>query len=286
LEDPEIAKSADFYEQRYIFNFFPELVDYDTGRVLVEYDEVATFLQSFLAFKQAKGFGFASDRRSTDFAVASKFMYKSSNWILEERAMRAGWSLGDVIAETAMAKWANIDLQIYPLTSPNGEIVAEIRQFGAINYGCENVPLAYEFLRELLTEASQWGQNEIIYSCNWSGSLARDSYELQGYPVRTKKSVEPLYYDALMTAAEYRDFGFNSDQTRVQLREIPMSNKDIPILNEDIAVFRYPTAGIEWQFAMDIVQEFEQNGWDPEAVDIETAVDTLISELEVYMWTE
>ena len=31
---------------------------------------------------------------------------------------------------------------------------------------------------------------------------------------------------------------------------------------------------------------FEQAGYDPSAVDIETAVDTLIAELELYMWAE
>ena len=284
LGDQTIAQSASFYEQRYLFNFFPELVDYDTGQVLLDRDKMIAFLESFFAYRALKGIKNGQDTRAaSDFFGLLHESMKKDTWINQGMCMRTGWSLGDVVTETALAEISEINLDIYPLTGSDGQIVAEVRQYVAINYGCENIPLAYELIRELFTEKGQWYQTEFRLSGRWGGRSDRITCALMGYPVRTENSVGDIH-DAFKMDLDVRS-AF-PEQVYNKIHETTLRDKDIPILQETIDVIRYPTAGIEWKFAMDIVKEFEQNGWDPESVDIETAVDTLIAELELYMWAE
>ena len=288
LGDQDLAKSANFFEFRYLFNFFPDLVDYDTGHVTLDREEMITFLESFLAFKQLKGFGFGPyNQDAPDFhGLTSSSIFHTDTWANLNLAMRAGWSLGDVIVETVSAQVTDMDMEVYPLTGLDGQIVAEVRQFGAINYGCDNVGLAYEFLREMLTERMQWLQTDFEYENMWEGGLRNSRHIIQGFPVRTEGAVTTLY-DNMKADLEYTMLFDTDEHLRQRLLDLKLKDKDIPVLKDDLGVVRYPTAGIEWEFTTnEIIIPFEQAGYDPSAVDIETAVDTLIAELELYMWAE
>lgn len=288
LGDQAVARSASFFDVRYLFNFFPELVNYDTGTVLLDPGEMAKFLESYLPYLQLKGFRNNSDSIfPTDFSSIAT-VAQTDTWITRGDCMRVGWSLGDVIAETAIANHLDMNMDIYPLTGPDGKIVAEVRQYGAVNANCEYPDLAYAFLREFLTEENQWSQNTSRLRTFAGGSMLRKTTEIRGYPVRTKNSVEPLFYHAVLTMLDGIYIGPMTYTVEVMeaFQDQGLNNKSIPILQEHLDVVRFPAAGLEWKFATEITKEVEQNGWDPEAVDIETAVDTLISELEVYMWTE
>jgi len=283
LGEPQVAACAKFCEGRYFFNFFPELVDYDTQEVLLDRDELIAFLNSYLAYRDTRGYATPFSVGSESEAVREHYV-QHKKWLQLGECMRAGWSLGDVLLETEFAKHNGTDMKVYPMTGPDGKIVAEVRQFGAVNAGCENVGLAYMFLREFLTEDGQWVQNTGA-RVNFNGhSMLFNRLAFHGYPVRTKGSVEALYNGTMK--AHYQFAGsVDPDLDRVykELAELEVKESDIPILKENIDVARFPAGALEWKFALNTIIEFEQGGWNANAVDVEALVDAFLEELEFYL---
>lgn len=241
--NPEIAAQAHFILGNNGFNFFPELIDYEQQKVLLDKEELTSVLESYAAFIIAQKDSMSwSDARVDDY-VAGRY------WAELGACMKVH-SVQKALNNAAFSKILGIDLEMYPLTGADGKVIAEVSYFGAVDGNCKYPALAYDFLRRFLTEEAQWERNVTIDT---------EEMSADGYCVRTEGSAAP-YFDKvwsrvanhLVSMTVYDDDGNAhkiSDEFLKErknwLRELELTDEDVPILQTEIAVARYPINDIE-----------------------------------------
>ena len=158
-------------------------------------------------------------------------------------------NLADTLHATAIAEVAEYNLEMYPLRSSDGSVVAEVTYYGAVGSSCSNVDLAYAFLRQFLNAEYQWetyrprvaksySLSEVKHREVQNPGLVEDSW-----PVRTAGATQHLWSNI-----QYQSFGFYTDSvsetiTRSKLfqkTDFVLSDEDIPVLSFSVDEVRFP----------------------------------------------
>ena len=173
----------------HIFNYFPELIEYENQEVLVTREELLEFLRSYCACKEVQGAVRAQEPKAFEDMIWRTFEEDRDRfWALRENVQNGAaiGGMSDLISNVLVSQNKDVDVEMLPLAAADGSVIADVTFFGAIGAGCENPELAYELLRPMLKEDAQWMNNKV------DGF----SFEIQvraGWPVRARGAGYQIY---------------------------------------------------------------------------------------------
>ena len=262
-------------------SFLPRLLDYENETVLITPQEIADYMQLYQAWKAVFS-GAEAELRKTwwDFILGQMTpsfrdfyltMYSPEqivtgieefndihNYICDDMYWNtAGLPLytsllSDTLETVGMAKVeeaigdAELEIQMLPLRTANGTLAANISYWGAVGCNSKDPALAYEFLREFLTEEFQWdiyrprARKNAASNKNVTEVQCRGQVE-DSWPVRTVGSVSHLWntvqYQVLTAGNSFRRESFSISR-RIQL--IELNDSDLPALSWPIDEVRFP----------------------------------------------
>lgn len=194
--------------------------------------------------------------------------------------------LSNTLETSAIAKHAEFETAMYPLRAADGSVVASVTYFGAVGCSSKDPALAYEFLRQFLTEEFQWDiyRPRAEHTNSWwditpevqSAGQIEDSW-----PVLTTGSVPYLWsslkYQNIHTWTSTREI---SRQISRQLQKIDLTDSDLPALNWEIDEVRFPVIldGEESiEYALSLL-----NGEDGTPTDVD--IDKLAQQVYQALW--
>lgn len=127
--------------------------------------------------------------------------------------------IADALNFLAAAGASGQSVSMHPLRTTAGDTLALVTYYSAVGSGCENPELAYEFLRQLLTEDAQWEQGRDMLNDEWPFA------PMEGWPVRTVGSVRALWANA---------------QQSGKLPNLLPTDSDVPLVEMKPDVVRFP----------------------------------------------
>ena len=245
------------------FYLFPKLIDYESGNVLLTAEELVEFTRQCWEL---------TDRCERILSVPGASTYVQMGWFplsypdLEDgevdlwESMRAPLCMGGLstaVSAAAIARAEGVELEMFPLRSADGSLVAEITWWGAVGAGCEHPETAYDFLRLMLLPETQWE----LERPTGGGTTAVSGLFGSGWPVRVAGSVEPLWNEL---KAQLGNSGTGDKQItarRQALQSIALTDDDIlPLLTAQVDAARVPMVeGSEWSSVLTNRSEYEEN---------------------------
>lgn len=247
------------------FNFFPQLIDYETGEVAVTAEEMESYLRAWQAYRVQLG-------KATD----AGYHTSGSSDLQQCYGMGMGdspyiyWGIDDFFASceslleaadnVLLARSHGVELDMYPLRATDGSVVADVTMYGAISSGCEHPELAYEFLRNYLSTEFQ----------HESGCL-----DFFGWPVRTEGSVAPICervgYSGLLSTAGMRIINSKN-----------VTDEEMPILDAKIDHVRF-SIPLETDFGDTVASVYDFRNKQAADVDIDLLAEEWIEKLQVHV---
>ncbi len=260
-------------------SLLPRHFDYKAGQVLLTAEQLAEYLRVYQAWKSTNT---ESSQALLDIweekSVEANIKFNKLDGVLSKEEWRrlhpydynfdyfnrippyAGISqnwhtvglplftcrLSDTLETLSIAKHAGFDVEMYPFRAVDGSVVASVTYYGAVGCGCDNPALAYEFLREFLTEEFQWDLYRPRGNKNYSPGKIEVDPQTPGqvensWPVRTAGSV-PYLWDTLRY--QYKDCftaaGGAEGAIVREIRNIELTDADLPALSWPIDEVRLP----------------------------------------------
>ena len=274
--DPKLTFSSSLPTQ-YESSMIPELINYDTEEILVRADDLENRLHEFQQINYLEATEEEEYIQNAYACDTQAYMASNRFWNDGDHPLFVGTltdALKSQIVGTAAGK---ADYLAYPLRSSDGSVVAEITYWGAIDANCENVELAYAFLRQFLSREVQWETTRSELDIDQSGSLYAE-----GYPVRVEGSVAHIS-KSLISMASKRDLSYaeGANERLLALKAVELTDEDFPLLDVEINDVRFPIAWErEVQSALiQLLPTFSQPG----EIDIEKTAGEMIRELEFHL---
>lgn len=237
--------------------FLPPMIDYASGKVLINEAQMSDLLRKY----QGK-----ADTVATSFGMSSYI--SKGTFFTEQQPIDIGW-LHNAVTLSAISKTENQDLVAIPVRAADGDLVACVSYYAAVGNGCSNPELAYEFVREFLTEDVQFEQERLELSKYSAQTIAT------GLPVRSKGKTDELW---TMYKKINKGFGSDEEQTRRKkaVMGVTLTQADVPILDTHIDRVYFATS-FDQQAMVDAVRKvlFEQ-------ADIDTVAKDLIFQLQIH----
>ena len=237
--------------------FLPPMIDYASGKVLINEAQMSALLRKY----QGK-----ADTVAISFGMSSYI--SKGTFFTEQQPIDIGW-LHQVVEFSAISQVENQDLVAIPIRAANGDLVACVSYYAAVGNGCSNPELAYEFVREFLTEDVQFERERLELSKYSATSIA------SGLPVRSKGKTDELW---AMYKKINKGFGSDEEQTRRKkaVMAVSLTQADTPILDAHIDRVYFATS-FDQQTMADAVGTvlFEQ-------ADIDTVAKDLIFQLQIH----
>lgn len=269
--DPQYAADASPYAYyRSMFDLLPELFDYEEGKVKLTVDQLMEYLTRYQAVDNLAG----STLPTVAFSTNS-YINDSEYSLSYDRPMQ-NLHLSSAMSVAAIVQAEKREVTMIPLRATDGDLVAEITYYAAVGAGCEKPDLAYAFLREFLTEESQWEENR-------PRSRDKDSgiYASSGWPVRSRGAVSYLWN---IVRESYLGSSFSTGDRRMRRRRIitvKLTDSDVPVLEEEIDRVRFRLSNLE----VDVLSELMWVVWGvdsgpPTDEDIVAAAEKVIQELQ------
>lgn len=238
--------------------YLPQMIDYASGKVVVGEEELSNFLSSCCSLY--------SDALVSGFGMSTYI--NTGRAFEEENPIYMGWAQ-NAVAFSAISKVSNQDLVAIPIRAADGDLVACVTYYGAVGNGCSNPELAYQLLREFLTEDVQF-EKERLSQTKFTAQTAAS-----GLPVRSRENVSQLWQ---VQRKIYKNFGSETEAIRRKraLMAVTLEQTDVPVL--DVCIDRVHFANSFDQQIMtfavaDILRE---------QADMDTVVKELILQLQMH----
>ena len=302
-------------------SLLPRHFDYKAGQTLLTAGQIAEYLRVYQAWKSINAKSTQAlldvwDKKHVT-AIMSDKLYAFS----EEEARRLfpfdyhvenfndiGWyiclddmnwhtvglplftsRLSDTLETLPVAKHAGFDVDMYPFRATDGSVVASVTYFGAVGCGCENPALAYEFLREFLTEEFQWDFYRPRGNKNKSGFQKEIDPQVPGqvedsWPVRTAGSV-PYLWDTLRYQNTNASSSFRpaSAQISREIHNIVLNDADLPALNWPIDEVRFPVFLKEEESIEHALSLLNEEDGTPTDADIDALAEQVYQNLRYHL---
>ena len=250
---PEFACGAEYWS----LDAFSEIYDYQDREVELEAEDVREYLEQFQKLETVIG---TEVRHRTKLSLANA---KKVQGMDGELFPLHNASLNRSLDYLAMAAVLEKPMELYPLRSEDGDVIATVTYFGAVGADCRNPETAYDFLRQFLLADSQWEKNR-----KGTPEEQNPGIVAAGWPVRTRGSVEALWENRKQQDMS-RDF--------VSARNLEFTDKDLPILQEKIDEVRFPIAEDLWA-AMEPLNDYEK-GNAPTDADLSKIASDFVAQL-------
>ena len=234
-DNPDLVKAMPITLGYQTLAFFPEVVDYDSGEVLISAENITDWLECAFRFDAFQNDSLW-DKGFVDYTCGR-------HWTELDQCVSVA-DIGFAVENAAICKATDLELQMMPLTGPGGKVVAEVTKYGAINAKTAYPELAYQFLRQYLMEDTQWMKNV-------TASVFSDSQN-DGYCVRTVNSVENLlpvmwevsnavaYFYIDTDGVLYKLPDSELERRDMRIRTMKLADADVPVLQVPIDVARFP----------------------------------------------
>ena len=264
-------------QTNYALDMFPGLLNYSTGEVEVTVDELSDYLRKYQALARLGGSDCDEELLYTPSTV-SQYVRNGRFW------HDAGYPLHIMDMSFAMdymsiSKSQEWKLQMYPLRTTDGKVVANVTYWAGINANCENVDVGYDFLRNLLSEKYQF---ESIVALRGFKEIP-DDLLTDGWPVRRKGSVAALWDVLAKRVNKVKAYGTLVDIRKDAVNtEVEFSEEDLSILYEPIDVVRF-SMDYEREVVLQIVTLNEGVHYFETDVDIDKMAKNIIWNLQLHL---
>jgi len=259
----DLSQTGSFYQfydtgSPMYFNFFPQLIDYDTGEVAVTQETLAEYLRAWQACQ-------AQTYRSKDVggtrSISRELMFYygdlSNIYWAEEGNFASCTSLRLAAENLLQARTLGMELDMYPMRAVDGSVVADVTLYGAVTSGCEHPEIAYEFIREFLGEKFQLQTERLT------------GLDFYGWPVRTKGSVVSMCKAALTFVGSE---AVNSEN---------ITDSEMPILDAQIDHVRF-SIPLETEFARTVKKLINQTTGKAFPTDIDQVAADWVKKLQTH----
>ena len=254
-------------QPQFTMNFLPSLIDYDTGKVAVSQAELEVFFQSYQNYWVRLLHAFSNSALSNR-PVFYQYQSNGEYWTGTGNFMFIG-SMQQAVENITIAKTKNIELEMYPVRSMDGSVIADVTYYGAISAGSQNPELAYEFLRAFLTEDFQWERNLIDVQGVWK--LAG-----YGWPVRSEGSYAALT-ESIWARSEWK---FSHGANKIPKEALLENECSILSTKIDKARFSIP---LEHSFYRDLWTLYDKEKMMPSDVDIPQLAQKWLEKLQLHL---
>lgn len=228
--------------------YFPEVFDYKTDNVILAEEEMEQFLGSYQSLLACLG----GTPYSYYITSCASYVYRDEYWanryhanmwdgpgafreILGEDECCVNWSsLSTLHHELRIARATDTELAVLPVRATDGSLVASITAYGAVSTSCDDPGLAYEFLRNMLLEESQWAKDKAI-----------------GWPVLTEGYEAVVDEDLMGSIAvsfanlDEEDLVEGYEKRQEAMEAVILTKNDYPVLNEEIDRAIFPLSNLE-----------------------------------------
>lgn len=190
---------------------FSSLINYDTGKVSLSFEEVTEFLTRY-----EKLCTMARQKEDYVLLLPNLEMYLS-----RVRYGKPGLeylpcylsSIGRILSLPAMASLDGKQLTVIPLRAVSGDVTAMVKWFGAVGADSGNPELAYELLSSLLRPEYQW-RSQV------------DALPLGGWPVLVEGSAEAIWSGQCSQILSQRE--------RTLLENVPITEEWVTRVTDEI----------------------------------------------------
>lgn len=202
---------------RYLFNFFTELLDYKNCEILIKTRDMSPYLKrAYLVHI------WASREKSTPSVphvgsyISMGDYFATSGFALTVGEMEAA------LDAAAIAETLGVDLAMIPLRGVGGALIADVTYFGAVGAACAHPDAAYEFLRMFLSKDAQWELNRPRSTQGFqSGFIAL------GWPVRAEGAAEYLWQNLRFQLGFYVGQDENWKARAEALKQVSLTDADL-----------------------------------------------------------
>ena len=222
----------------------------------------------------------------THFNSIQIYLLNDFHWLTEEIPFFTG-SLSTFFDTAYVSKYTETDFRMYPLRTPDGGVQAQVTYWGAVGSTTADPELAYEFLRQFLTEDYQWDVvRPKVYNRGKSFLERVDPVQKEGlvedsWPVRTQGSVVPLW-----KTAQYQFLEIYDPETTTLLpgklnglERIAVTQQDIPILDWAIDSVCFPISLAPEEDLKYAMSQLNAPDGTPTDADIDQLTDTILRAL-------
>lgn len=273
----------------------PQVFDYEKGELLVNQQQIADYMRLYQRWKaesvrQAqpvnekweqyvedsvepsflKFLGFSEVDHTCFNRINYYFNYKL-HWI------SAGFpvfteSTEYIMDAALMANRLGQDAALYPLRDIDGLSHARITYYGAVGSGCSQPELAYDFLRQFLTEEYQWD----LYRPRVEKTSEPFDYEQDdpqcyilvesSWPVRVFGAVEHLWDNR-----DYQLFHYSGTQARILALHADgiLTEEDLSVLSGPLDAVDFPIVQAEEETLSHALSQLNDEKGQPADADID-----------------
>ena len=250
-------------------NFIPELIDYTEQELLVTKEDIVPFLENYQTL-------FSLEKRNPDIedhgvqlnspGTLERFISNDGFWN-EYRCMYIGL-MQDMIDNIVFSKAFDVNIEMYPVAASDGDVVADVSFYGAVDGNCDDPALAYEFLRMFLTKEAQW-----------TGNRVTDALKYIGWPVYANADTDALN-------AEIKDCVWQltgNAEKKLNLGETKLTDEDLLDLYAHIDRVQF-TSDFERAFFYEII-DMMNNGdtGEVEDFDIKAGVEKWLDDIDWFL---
>ena len=220
------------------------------------------------------------------FNLPDVFIWNNFHWLTEEIPFFTG-SLSSFFDTAYVSKYTETDFRMYPLRTPDGGVQAQVTYWGAVGSTTADPKLAYEFLRQFLTEDYQWDVvRHRIYNMGrpyweWSYPVQKHGLVEDSWPVRTQGSVPPLWENF---GYQITDFNQSTVDLVVNVKAkaagyMTMTQQDMPALDWAIDSVCFPISLAPEEDLKYAMSQLNAPDGTPTDADIDQLTDTILRAL-------
>ena len=319
LDDDESGLGAVGLQLPVDLSVLPQTFDYEKGELMLSVEEIAGYLRLYQQWKAASvplteavctaeqeniiaatpeyektyeyyGYPSVSIRSYNTISHSAAFgMFDPTfignkiHWGLSGFPLYTD-SMNYLLDSVLMCKKLGRDYAIVPLRGTDGKVSASVTYYGAVGGGCAEPELAYEFLREFLTEQYQWDlyrpRVEKDDDPNTKEALEPQRYILveESWPVRTVGCITSLWDNR-----SYQLFhSVNSKYGKLLAMRTPdsLTEEDFSILSAPIDTVVFPFYQPEEETLAYGLEQLNNENGAPTEVDI----DALAESIHLNLW--
>lgn len=257
-------------------SYLGKCMNYSTDSLTITKEDMAEFIQKYtellMILNQAE-----EDELPIIGATKSVYHYVEFGTDFGSSVPLAVGALSNAMDYVAIANAEGREIAMYPISSANREVTANVTYYGAIGANCSHVELAYEYLRSFLTEDSQWEQNmdaESVLNYNMIAS---------GWPVRSQGAVESLWENKRICVTSIKPDAEGESPRKNGIKSQHLTDADIPVLTATIDSARFQIS-TEWHEFGNAFYELPIVATDELSIDyIDSLAESLIDSLNWHL---
>ena len=226
------------------------------------------------------------------FNLMDIYLQNDFHWLTEEIPFFTG-SLSTFFDTAYVSKYTGTDFRMYPMRIPDGGVQAQVTYWGAVGSTTADPELAYEFLRQFLTEDYQWDvvrprvQNRGKPYWEWAPTAQKDGLVENSWPVRTLGSVAPLWENIRYQFLEsyspdpYSFLNMTGDLLGKlsAIERMAMTQQDMPALDWPIDSVCFPISLAPEEDLKYAMSQLNAPDGTPTDADIDQLTDTILRAL-------